>query len=256
MILSGKTVLWPEFARLATSNNRRKQLESVQAKIERAFSSQELPVFRMIIGEGAGLFREMDDFARLADVFPAILSQAYEGSEATPLGHERSYNEAKILEALRLSTTLQDFIGRFAPQTSAKPSKAKNPFFRRIIAADQPGGDSHLSMEQDRYEARIPYRCRQHLLKFMTGIGVGIPTVPLTERLRLRNTCQEIIGIPDLRQPSEVSLLDLPVRISIQGNPDGTGSVILMIIDTEVPTDRLSSLQDRVRELETLLGNV
>ncbi len=249
-----KIVLWPEFQKLATSNNRRKRLEAVQTKIERAFSSQEFPLFRLIIAEGAGLFVEMSDYDRLAEVFPVILSHTYEGSEATPLGHERSYNEAKILDALRSSAHIRDFIGQFSPQAAAAPVKTKQSLFRRIIAPEQAGGTSHLSMEETRYEARLPFRDKQHLLKIMEHLGVRLETVPREKQAALKNTCFEIAGIPDLQQPGEVTLLDLPVRIAVHGKPGRGGTITFMILDSQVPGDRTFNLPDRVREIGTLLA--
>ncbi|MBP7632647.1 hypothetical protein KBA41_00655 [Candidatus Ozemobacteraceae bacterium] len=239
---------------MATSNNRRKRLEAIQTKIERAFSSQELPIFRLIVAEGSGLFLEMSDFERLAEAFPAILAQTYEGSEATPLGHERSYNETKIFDALRTSPHIRDFIGRFTPQAAAAPVKAKKSFFRRIIASEQPGGTSHLSMEKDRYEARLSYRGKQHLLKIMEHLGIRLEMVPREKQTVLKDTCFEIEGIPDLQQPGEVTLLDLPVRIVVHGKPGQSGFITFMIFDSRIPGDRTFSLPDRIRELDTLLA--
>lgn len=249
-----RNVLWPELQKLATSNNRRKKLEAVQTKIERAFSSQEIPVFRLIVAEGSGLFVDMSDFERLAEAFPAILSLTYEGSEATPLGHERSYDEAKILDALRSSAHIRDFIGRFSPQAAATPVKAKKTFFRRIIAAERPGGTSHLSMEEDRYEARLPFRDKQHLLKIMEHLGIRLETVPREKQAALKNTIFEIEGVPDLQQPGEAILLDLPVRITVHGKPGQGGTITFMILDSRIPADRPCNLPDRVRELDTLLA--
>lgn len=254
MASDDQALLWPEFQRLATSNNRRKRLEAVQAKIERAFSSPEVPVFRLIIGEGTGLFVEPSDFEWLAEVFPVILSQTYEGSEATPFGHERSYNEAKILDALRSSSHIQDFIGRFAPQTVAAPVKTRKSFFRHIVAAEQAGGDSHLSMEENRYEAWLTYRDKQHLLKIMKHLGIELERIPREKQAALKNTCFEIVGIPDFQQPEEATLLELPVRIAVHGKPDQGGSVTFLILESQIPGSDTFNLSERIRKLDTLLA--
>lgn len=247
-------VLWPELQKLATSNKRRKRLEAVQTKMERAFSSQEIPVFRLIVAKGSGLFVEMSDFERLAEAFPAILSLMYEGSEATPLGHERSYDEAKILDALRSSAHIRDFISRFSPQAAAAPVKAKKAFFRHIIAADQPGGTSHLSMEEDRYEARLPFRDKQHLLKIMEHLGIRLETVPRENQASLKNTIFEIEGVPDLQQPGDVTLLDLPARVAVHGTPGSGGTITVMILDSQVSNDRRFNLPEQIRKLDALLA--
>lgn len=255
MSVHDKITLWPELKRLAVSNNLRKKLEAVQAKIAGRFSNQELPIFRLIIAEGAGLFHEPDDVARLGDAFPSILSQTYEGSETTPLGHERSYNEGKILGALRSSKTLQEFLGRFPPGPAAAQPKKRKPLFRRLLAADAPGGNSHLSWEENRYEASVPYRSRQHLLTIMEHLGIRLESVPREKQAALKNTFFEIEGIPDLQQPGTVTLLSLPVRIVVHGKPGQSGGITFMILDSHVP-DGTFNLPERVQELDNLLATV
>ncbi|HOY68418.1 MAG TPA: hypothetical protein PLP29_16175 [Candidatus Ozemobacteraceae bacterium] len=247
-----KIELWPELARLVTSNNVRKKLETLQNGVDRAYSSQELPIFRFILDEGAHLFRLPREIEQLNAVFPQILAATYQGSEATPLGHERSYDETRIRQALKTATSPESFFASFAVKL---PASSEKKLFRRILAAEIPGGTSPLSNERDRYEARLCYRSLGHLREILKTLGIEPKPPGPDERRRLRNTCREIVGIPDLAQPEEVSVLDLPVRLHVDGRPDGTGEIRLMILDDEIPADRCFSLPDRIHELETRLSS-
>ncbi|HEY9068698.1 MAG TPA: hypothetical protein VIV61_00495 [Candidatus Ozemobacteraceae bacterium] len=251
-MVHAKIELWPELARLVTSNRVRKQLETVQSEVDRSHSSQELPIFRLILAEGAHLFRQPREIEQLKVVFPRILAATYLGSEVTPLGHERSYDEARIRQSLKSATSAEAFVASFAGKPPASPERN---LFRRIKAADIPGGGSHISNERDRYEASLFYRDLQQLLEILEKIGIEPQQLGPDERRRVRNTCLEIVGIPDLAQPETAAVLDLPIRVHVDGRPDGTGEILLMILDEEIPADRCFSLPDRIHELEIMLSS-